>query len=389
MATVKKARLFLRRGTDTDRKTTTLCEGELGYSTDAFRVYVGDGTTAGGRPVGLSAFVSYSDFDHSYHTNLVEASASGKGLAQRGDFAIFRNEKGVNYQFGSYTPTPSSAVVLMLTGTDAGTASSWVAVNSGIPWRNLDVRDADITANKIFGFTGLAAQFNSVSGVMGGNIAVSGSMYIQSLTANTTTVGSLSVASTGNNTIRPLAITETGGLTVAAAATESNLAAGTGATGLPVAMVAFTQDGTIKYKYNTASIATSGNNSDIHFATLNNMFSQVTSGAQPDYLSNTYGPNGDGGVYEITFPAGVLGDSDKTVIINAYNYRGKYHVNNKQTDEALPILDYKFNSATKLYIVVGTATYDNPNKNSKGDLEAVYPSAGQRNSATRFVVQIF
>ena len=35
MAEVKKARLFLRRGTDTDRKTTTLCQGELGYSTDA------------------------------------------------------------------------------------------------------------------------------------------------------------------------------------------------------------------------------------------------------------------------------------------------------------------------------------------------------------------
>lgn len=43
MAEVKKARLFLRRGTDTDRIATILCEGELGYSTDAFRVVVGDG----------------------------------------------------------------------------------------------------------------------------------------------------------------------------------------------------------------------------------------------------------------------------------------------------------------------------------------------------------
>ena len=34
MAEVKKARLFLRRGTDTDRKTTVLCEGELGYCGD-------------------------------------------------------------------------------------------------------------------------------------------------------------------------------------------------------------------------------------------------------------------------------------------------------------------------------------------------------------------
>ena len=58
MAEVKKARLFLRRGTDTDRKTTTLCQGELGYSTDAFRVFVGDGSTAGGNTLGMMAFVS-------------------------------------------------------------------------------------------------------------------------------------------------------------------------------------------------------------------------------------------------------------------------------------------------------------------------------------------
>ena len=37
MAEVKKARIFLRRGTDADRLQTDLCEGELGYSTDGKR----------------------------------------------------------------------------------------------------------------------------------------------------------------------------------------------------------------------------------------------------------------------------------------------------------------------------------------------------------------
>ena len=44
MADIKKARIFLRRGTDASRLGTELCEGELGYSTDGTRVFVGDGS---------------------------------------------------------------------------------------------------------------------------------------------------------------------------------------------------------------------------------------------------------------------------------------------------------------------------------------------------------
>ena len=87
MAEVKKARLFLRRGTDTDRKTTTLCSGELGYSTDAFRVVIGDGSTVGGRSLGPTTFISGGALQHSFHTVLTEASAGGYGM--KGDLAIF------------------------------------------------------------------------------------------------------------------------------------------------------------------------------------------------------------------------------------------------------------------------------------------------------------
>ena len=45
-------KLLLRRGSDIDRKQVILTEGELGYTTDTKRVYVGDGDTPGGNVVG-------------------------------------------------------------------------------------------------------------------------------------------------------------------------------------------------------------------------------------------------------------------------------------------------------------------------------------------------
>jgi len=45
-------KLKIRRGTNSQRKSVVLEQGELGYTTDTARVFVGDGTTTGGRPVG-------------------------------------------------------------------------------------------------------------------------------------------------------------------------------------------------------------------------------------------------------------------------------------------------------------------------------------------------
>ena len=154
MATVKKARLFLRRGTDTDRKTSVLCSGELGYSTDAFRVFIGDGATLGGNPVGITSFVSAGS---AFQTDLVEASAAG--YAFKGDFALFPSKTYNNLNSQQITPSPHFSVAMVLTGTDgsgAGKASepgSWAALNSGIPFGNIVVGDDEISADKIHGGT--------------------------------------------------------------------------------------------------------------------------------------------------------------------------------------------------------------------------------------------
>tara|TARA_R100001594_G_scaffold24155_2_gene47317 strand:- start:13494 stop:15113 length:1620 start_codon:yes stop_codon:yes gene_type:complete len=45
-------KLLVRRGTDYDRQQITLDSGELGYTTDTKRLWIGDGTTVGGNLVG-------------------------------------------------------------------------------------------------------------------------------------------------------------------------------------------------------------------------------------------------------------------------------------------------------------------------------------------------
>jgi hypothetical protein len=45
-------KLLVRRGTDADRQNVVLAEGELGYTTDTKRLFVGDGSTPGGIAIG-------------------------------------------------------------------------------------------------------------------------------------------------------------------------------------------------------------------------------------------------------------------------------------------------------------------------------------------------
>ena len=208
MAEVKKARLFLRRGTDTDRKTTTLCQGELGYSTDAFRVFVGDGSTAGGKTVGNFVYVSGGAH---FHTNLTVAS--GAGRAHKGDIAIFpaqsyKKANGVT----TVTPHVSASTVMILTadvtatGSEAADASSWVAVNSGIPFGNIDVFDDDITGNYVSGGT--------ISGpitVSGGKVHIGGNSTDEKLVLSGTYLSAATLPT--NDLVYPLGLTSAAELT--------------------------------------------------------------------------------------------------------------------------------------------------------------------------------
>ena len=217
MAEVKKARLFLRRGSDTDRRDTVLCQGELGYSTDAFRIFIGDGSTEGGKSVGSFMYVSGGTSSANFHTNLTTASANGR--AHKGDIAIFPAQSYKKAD-GTTTVTPhaSASTVMILTaattadGTEQATAGSWVAVNSGIPFGNIDVYNDDISGNYVSGGT--------ISGpitLSGGNVNIGGNGTSENLILS----GVALSAHTSINTttwatselVYPIGLTHTGAVT--------------------------------------------------------------------------------------------------------------------------------------------------------------------------------
>lgn len=54
-------RIIIRRGLESERSGVVLLQSEPGYATDSKRLYIGDGTTAGGTPVG-ARFLGYVAF---------------------------------------------------------------------------------------------------------------------------------------------------------------------------------------------------------------------------------------------------------------------------------------------------------------------------------------
>ena len=81
-------KLLVRRGTNYDRQQITLETGELGYSTDTKRLYIGDGTTKGGVIVGnkwageaadLTSLAPVASGDYAYDTDNREFKILTKG----------------------------------------------------------------------------------------------------------------------------------------------------------------------------------------------------------------------------------------------------------------------------------------------------------------------
>ncbi len=83
-------KLLIRRGTDVDRKQVVLSEGELGYTVDTKRLYIGDGQTKGGIPVAGSSFLG------SVPDVTIFTSAVSGDLAYDNDDNVFYTFKGGN-----------------------------------------------------------------------------------------------------------------------------------------------------------------------------------------------------------------------------------------------------------------------------------------------------
>tara|TARA_R110000868_G_scaffold54509_5_gene170278 strand:- start:2956 stop:4122 length:1167 start_codon:yes stop_codon:yes gene_type:complete len=98
-------KLLVRRGADLDRKNIILSQGELGYTTDGKRLFVGDGSTLGGKVAGSIFFG-------------VATNTSPYTLT----------ELGVKGNTGDTIYSSVSSIYYVLTGTNAASLSSYLPV---------------------------------------------------------------------------------------------------------------------------------------------------------------------------------------------------------------------------------------------------------------------
>ena len=135
MADVSIVKLKVRRGTNEQRRSIVLDQGELGYTLDTRRLYVGDGASVGGR---IISNLGYGPFN-------LDASLGGIEGLEVGDLGYANNKlyilSGTNYNaslsgFAYIGPVPGST-------TDFGSNNTLIVAKSSL--------DSSEFASSIFG----------------------------------------------------------------------------------------------------------------------------------------------------------------------------------------------------------------------------------------------
>ena len=174
--------LQIRRGTDASRQTVTPAEGELVYSTDTKRVYVGDGVTAGGVAVGSGGSGSGATYGIS-----AETVTGGANLRLTGSDASTDDVKLAAGSNVTITRTDANTITIAATASGGGAS----ALND-----LTDVVISSPTSGQVLKYNG-ANWINDTDATGGGG---GGSMASRTTAAGTT-------ASVGDGIAVPLTIT--------------------------------------------------------------------------------------------------------------------------------------------------------------------------------------
>ena len=173
-------KLLVRRGADTDRKNIILSEGEIGYTTDGKRLFVGDGVTTGGNVAG-SVFFGVATNAPSYTVGELVARGSA----------------------GDTIYSSVSSIYYVLTGTNTANLSSYIPVG-GPNIVSVDNTTITKSANGTLSLLPLSASsFNSnifTNGLsaLGPILQLGPAIYVNSIDSNTT----FDLRSAGDTTLR-------------------------------------------------------------------------------------------------------------------------------------------------------------------------------------------
>jgi hypothetical protein len=179
MPDISIIKLKVRRGTDAQRRTIVLEQGELGYTTDTNRLYVGDGSTVGGGPVGAV---------------MLKPLATVNSLTGITGAAL-------------YDIVSVSSLLYQLTGTNYTSLSSWAFIGTKVDNSTLQYNGGNTLVIKDNGITG--TKFASTAAFNQGAIIATATNGLSSnvdgttvrITSNRLTVGSISAANISNKAL--------------------------------------------------------------------------------------------------------------------------------------------------------------------------------------------
>ena len=179
MPDISIIKLKVRRGTDAQRRTITLEQGELGYTTDTNRLYVGDGFTIGGAPAGAV---------NSTPLNYVNSLTGVTGA-------------------GLYDIVSANSLLYQLTGTNYTSLSSWAFIGTKVDNSTIQYNGNNIITLKDRGITG--TKFASTAGYSQGAIIATAANGLSAnidnttvkITSNRLTVGTISAGNISNKAL--------------------------------------------------------------------------------------------------------------------------------------------------------------------------------------------
>ena len=211
---IKVIKLKLRRGSDAQRKTIVLDQGEMGYTIDTKRVFVGDGSTVGGIPVSnkvsttVTLYRSLSDtaaeVDDIVVADKVAYQLTYSDFTSIGNWRIFTSPPDNTYV--SFTNLSSGSLTIKSGSIDStrlnavSLSSTSVSVSSNKLVVNYDTNQFTISGDKFAiaqqGIKPIHISTSSISrGLTGGN-GQPLSAYVDGTTISYDAGGRLTVIST-------------------------------------------------------------------------------------------------------------------------------------------------------------------------------------------------
>jgi len=137
-------KILVRRGLEVERRETLLSEGELGYSVDSQRLFIGDGYNLGGNPVANVNFgIVYNRLQYSPYAqpgDMIRESnfnyVFSDGSWQQVNTSLYRdiiNIGGINNYFQTleYTPAPGNSLRIAPGGLGDGIVVDYSSDPSG------------------------------------------------------------------------------------------------------------------------------------------------------------------------------------------------------------------------------------------------------------------